>query len=712
MGQEESGRALGARFTLESRLGRGAMGEVWMGTETRTGRRVAAKLLRKEHLDDPGLVARFVNERSIMMGLRHPGIVSVTDLVVDGEDLAIVMEYVEGGSLRDVLRAEGTLAPGVAAGLMVLVLDALEHAHTHQVLHRDVKPDNVLLVPGWERVQEGDARLSDFGVARILDTRERTSSGVVGTPAYMAPELIERGESVPAGDVYGAGIVLYELLCGRTPFAGDGTDYTVALRQLTDAPTALAVPEPLWTVLEAMLAKDPSTRPGAGEAARLLRGLEPELAGLEPLPREETPEAAAPTHVPTVARPATPGRTTSAEAGDPATGTEEAPVTIPGRLRRRWEALVRGTRRRRSDSHQEQQEQAAEERPALPDLGAPDGATVVRPLNRPPAQPERPDGTASGNPSWITRARTTLTRRQMVLIAVGLVLVLAGGVVLGQRLLSGRETVAQPTASADPLPTQAVTATHRSSTTPTGLTVQRDARFDPETGAVHLTLTYSAQAAALTGPFLEVLPGLDGTDTCPTVTWPGGHQSRNLPATTGITTACAWSVDVGAVPTQSLVSVDVVLDLPLPQDGAQGALDQWLRDAAGATDSALADAKVQSTAYPVQRLVDIQVVVPSQVVVQSPLTVTLVPVWPSGADQIDPLYVSPSVGEASTLLRDVAGGADGVSFADGCAGALVVSEDGRSVATVGASAQCVLRAQVGNFTSLTSNSFSVVGHGG
>ena len=122
MGQEESGRALGARFTLESRLGRGAMGEVWMGTETRTGRRVAAKLLRKEHLDDPGLVARFVNERSIMVGLRHPGIVSVTDLVVDGEDLAIVMEYVEGGSLRDVLRAEGTLAPGVAAGLMVLVL--------------------------------------------------------------------------------------------------------------------------------------------------------------------------------------------------------------------------------------------------------------------------------------------------------------------------------------------------------------------------------------------------------------------------------------------------------------------------------------------------------------------------------------------------------------------------------------------------------------
>ena len=122
-------RALGARYRLERLLGRGAMGEVWLGEETASGRQVAAKLLRPEHLEDPGLVDRFVRERSILLGLRDPGIVSVTDLVVDGEDLAIVMDYLDGGSLRGVLRDRGALAPALAAGLALRVLEALAYAH-------------------------------------------------------------------------------------------------------------------------------------------------------------------------------------------------------------------------------------------------------------------------------------------------------------------------------------------------------------------------------------------------------------------------------------------------------------------------------------------------------------------------------------------------------------------------------------------------------
>ena len=115
--------------------------------------------------------------------------------------------------------------------------------------------------------------------------------------------------------------------------------------------------------------------------------------------------------------------------------------------------------------------------------------------------------------------------------------------------------------------------------------------------------------------------------------------------------------------------------------------------------------------YPVQRLRDIAVQAPQQAVVSSPVTVTLVPVWPSGADPVNPLFVSSAVGPPSTLLTSVTGDT-GVVFADGCAGALVVSADGRSVAAVSPASQCTIRAQVGNFTSLTSNSFSVVGHGG
>ena len=127
--QGAGARALGARYTLTSLLGRGATGEVWLGAERRSGRRVAAKLLRPEYLEDDAVVDRFVRERTILLGLRHPGIVSVIDLIVDGEDLAIVMDYLEGGSLRRVLREDGPLEPARAAAAVALVLQALDYAH-------------------------------------------------------------------------------------------------------------------------------------------------------------------------------------------------------------------------------------------------------------------------------------------------------------------------------------------------------------------------------------------------------------------------------------------------------------------------------------------------------------------------------------------------------------------------------------------------------
>lgn len=198
---------------------------------------------------------------------------------------------------------------------------------------------------------------------------------------------------------------------------------------------------------------------------------------------------------------------------------------------------------------------------------------------------------------------------------------------------------------------------------------------------------------------------------CPSVVWLQEQQQRNLPKATGISRSCAWSIETPAVPAGGSVSVTALVDLDLPSADPQGALTQWLAGAAQATDAALGDAAVVSTAYPVQRLQNIAVRVSPEAVVGSTVTVTLVPVWPSGEDPVNPLFVSTAVGQPSTLLTSVAGDG-GVVFADGCAGALVVSADGRSVAAVGPAAQCVVRAQVGNFSSLTSNNFSVVGHGG
>ena len=758
-------RALGARYRLERLLGRGAMGEVWLGEETASGHQVAAKLLRPEHLEDPGLVDRFVRERSILLGLRDPGIVSVTDLVVDGEDLAIVMDYLDGGSLRGVLRDRGALAPALAAGLALRVLEALAYAHAQGVVHRDVKPDNVLLASGWERCAPGDVRLSDFGVARLVGDGARTASGVLGTPAYMSPELIEHGSCGPEGDVYGAGVLLYELLAGRTPFAGAGTDFTVAHRHLTQAPPPLDVGEGLWGLLETLLAKDPLRRPGAADAAARLAGLLPDLGtrvlgdvpasaqdGESDVESDDKPDAEqddgsdgarsqeaqddelVPTHVPTLVRPrplaaggeSGPGGkddvdTESGPGAEGEAGTKEEAGTGPGPggLARARAGLASGARRLLAlrpgaapSADSPQTEPDPEPEPPLPDLGQAPQETVVRPLpsgrqestgSAPPAEPAAP--------TWRERVRRFLRgpRRRLAVVAVGLVL--AGGVVLAHALWAadpGGGPGAEATVSSTP---EAASASLRGQATPTGLSTDRQASVDPRTGKVVLTITYSAQSAPLTGPFLEVIPPLEEGGSCPATSWPGGKPDPNLPSVTGISTPCAWSVEAGTVPAQGVASVDVVVSLPLPATGTQAALEQWLRGAQTATQAALADPHVVSTSYPVQRLAGVDVVVASQVVTGSPLTVTLLPVWPSGADAVHPLYVSPSAGAPSTLLTAVAGGASGVSFADGCAGALVVSADGLNVVTVGAAPQCVVRARVGNLGDLVSNTFAVVGHG-
>lgn len=737
------------------------MGEVWLGEETASGRKVAAKLLRPEHLEDPGLVDRFVRERSILLGLRDPGIVSVTDLVVDGDDLAIVMDYLDGGSLRGVLRDRGALAPALAAGLALRVLEALAHAHAQGVVHRDVKPDNVLLASGWERCAPGDVRLSDFGVARLVGDGARTASGVLGTPAYMSPELIEHGSCGPEGDVYGAGVLLYELLAGRTPFEGAGTDFTVAHRHLTQAPPPLDVGEGLWGLLETLLAKDPLRRPGAADAAARLasllpdlgtRALEDVLASAQDAELDDKPDGArsqdapdaepdaeqddepVPTHVPTLVRPRSlaaggesgPGGkddvdTESGPGAEEEAGTKEEAGPGPGGLARARAGLASGARRllaRRPgaapSADSPQAEPDPEPEPPLPDLGQAPQETVVRPLpsgrqestgSAPPAEPAAP--------TWRERVRRFLSgpRRRLAVVAVGLVLVLAGGVLLAHALWAadpGGGPSAEATVSSTP---EAASASLRGQATPTGLSTDRQASVDPRTGKVVLTITYSAQSAPLTGPFLEVIPPLEEGGSCPATSWPGGKPDPNLPSVTGISTPCAWSVEAGTVPAQGVASVDVVVSLPLPATGTQAALEQWLRGAQTATQAALADPHVVSTSYPVQRLAGVDVVVASQVVTGSPLTVTLLPVWPSGADAVHPLYVSPSAGAPSTLLTAVAGGASGVSFADGCAGALVVSADGLNVVTVGAAPQCVVRARVGNLGDLVSNTFAVVGHG-
>src|SRR5580658_9668878 len=238
-------RSLGSRYVLHDVLGRGAMGQVFRGSVRGSGAAVAVKVLKPELVSDTEVVARFFQERSILTSIDHPNVAKVLDLVVEGDTLGIVMELVEGQDLRRYLRARGTLPPAEAVYLAGQLLQGLAAVHAAGIVHRDVKPENVLV--GTARGQM-TLKLTDFGVSRLSYGASLTKmTSLIGTPEYMAPELAEHDTATPAADLYSAGIVLYEMLAGRTPFAG-GHPLAVLRRQVEQPPPPIpGIPAPLWT---------------------------------------------------------------------------------------------------------------------------------------------------------------------------------------------------------------------------------------------------------------------------------------------------------------------------------------------------------------------------------------------------------------------------------------------------------------------------------
>ncbi|MFI1212100.1 protein kinase [Streptomyces sp. NPDC020802] len=281
-------RKIGSRYTAHQILGRGSAGTVWLG-EGPEGP-VAIKLLREDLASDQELVGRFVQERTALLGLDHPHVVSVRDLVVDGTDLALVMDLVRGTDLRTRLDRERRLAPEAAVAIVADVADGLAAAHAAGVVHRDVKPENVLLDmqgplgPGGAH----PALLTDFGVAKLIDSPRRTrATKIIGTPDYLAPEIIEGLPPRAAVDIYALATVLYELLAGFTPFGG-GHPGAVLRRHVTETVVPLpGIPEELWALLVQCLAKAPASRLRASELGERLREQLPLLTGMPPLDVDE-----------------------------------------------------------------------------------------------------------------------------------------------------------------------------------------------------------------------------------------------------------------------------------------------------------------------------------------------------------------------------------------------------------------------------------------
>ncbi|SFF53106.1 serine/threonine-protein kinase [Streptomyces mirabilis] len=273
-------RPVGSKYLLEEPLGRGATGTVWRARQRETagaeaavagqpGETVAIKVLKEELANDADIVMRFLRERSVLLRLTHPNIVRVRDLVVEGDLLALVMDLVDGPDLHRYLRENGPFSPVAAALLTAQVADALAASHADGVVHRDLKPANVLLKQDGGQMHP---MLTDFGIARLADSPGLTRTHeFVGTPAYVAPESAEGRPQTSAVDIYGAGILLYELVTGRPPFAGESALEVLHQHLSAEPRRPSTVPDPLWTVIERCLRKNPDERPSAENLARGLR---------------------------------------------------------------------------------------------------------------------------------------------------------------------------------------------------------------------------------------------------------------------------------------------------------------------------------------------------------------------------------------------------------------------------------------------------------
>jgi serine/threonine-protein kinase len=265
--QARSKRVLAGRYEIETLLGQGGMARVFRGTDRVLDRTVAIKVLSPQFADDDQFVSRFRREAQAAAGLNHPNIVGVYDTGDQGDVHFIVMEYIEGRTLRDVIRGEGPLMPERVAEIGEAVARALSSAHQAGLVHRDIKPGNIMLT------REGEVKVMDFGIARTStgDTLTQTAA-VLGTASYLSPEQAQ-GLTVDArSDIYSLGCVLYEMLTGRAPFTGD-SPVAIAYKHVKEDPTPPSrlnpdVTEPLDAVVMKCMAKHPSNRYDTAEELR------------------------------------------------------------------------------------------------------------------------------------------------------------------------------------------------------------------------------------------------------------------------------------------------------------------------------------------------------------------------------------------------------------------------------------------------------------
>lgn len=324
------GVTLSGRYRLQRLIATGGMGQVWEAVDSRLGRRVAVKVLKQEFSQDPEFIERFRAEARTTAMLNHPGIAAVHDygesqLDGEGRTAYLVMELVNGEPLNSVLKRTGRLSLRHALDMLEQTGRALQVAHAAGLVHRDVKPGNILITP------TGQVKITDFGIAKAVDAAPVTQTGMVmGTAQYIAPEQALGHDATPSSDVYSLGVVGYEVVSGKRPFTGDGA-LTVAMKHIKEPPPPLPaeLPPNVRELIEITLVKNPAMRyrsggPFADAVSAVRAGRRPPRPSATP-PAGRASPAAIPSSPTTRAAAVSPSRSAAPRRSRPTTGGHRTP---------------------------------------------------------------------------------------------------------------------------------------------------------------------------------------------------------------------------------------------------------------------------------------------------------------------------------------------------------------------------------------------------
>ena len=637
----------GSSYQAIRKIGQGASGRVFEGIDRVHGDHVAIKILRSDLDDDAQLVQRFVNERRTLTELEHPRIIAVRDLIVDQGMLGIVMELATGPTLGAQLAASGPMAPAAALAVVRQVAEALSYAHGRGVVHRDIKPDNIILT-NLDGADDPGVKVADFGIAKILG-ESSTATHLVGTAHYLAPELIRDNVLSPSVDVYALGVTLYQMVSGQLPFgAGDDNPYAVAERHLHSTPAVIpGLDDQVWGLISGMLAKNPADRLSDDDVASLAGNIIVDVEGQLPL---SVPEGTLVPHAMTMLRQPT---SLTAHQGDEesvaVTGDGPAPINLEN----------------------------------LRTLSRPASATILK--AGPELDGETLDDSSVGEDAkeswWSSRTHRIVVGAAGILIIVAVVVwIVVGGGFRGATK-QGSKVVDGLSAS---LPTQ---------TYPSGLSVTRAATVNK--GTLKYSLTYRTIKQPLSGDVLEVVTS---ARSCPDATWDGTAKVvPHSPALTSIDAKCGWTITLKTLPQEEPVTVTAKFPATEAAISNQANLQTWLQNQQQATDKALNNDAVTSTAYSLQRLQTMRIKIPPRVKEGSAIPVTILGTWPGGENEMTPIYTTPFSSNPTSILTDITGGKlENVRLTDRCSGAVSITPDGHDVSALHP-ASCSIGAEIGNY---------------